>query len=77
MTDYHITIFYSKEDEGYIADIPDLKYCSAFGDSPDEALEELLNAKAAWLEVIQKRGKTMPLLRDRYDSLPDPEVVGP
>ncbi len=33
MKDYHINIFYSEEDEGYIADIPDLKYCSAFGDT--------------------------------------------
>jgi len=29
MKDYHINIFYSEEDEGYIADIPDLKFCSA------------------------------------------------
>jgi len=38
MKDYHINIFYSDEDEGYIADIPDLKFCSAFGNSPNEAL---------------------------------------
>ncbi|WP_369750730.1 type II toxin-antitoxin system HicB family antitoxin [Anabaena sp. PCC 7108] len=31
MTRYHINTFYSQEDDGYIADIPDLKYCSAFG----------------------------------------------
>ncbi len=37
MTDYHINIFFSDEDGGYIADIPDLKACSAFGDSPGEA----------------------------------------
>lgn len=36
--DYHINIFYSEEDDGYIADIPDLEGCSAFGDSPEEAL---------------------------------------
>jgi len=30
MKDYHINI-YSDEDGGYIADIPDLKFCSAFG----------------------------------------------
>ena len=36
--DYHINIFYSEEDEGYIADIPDLKACSAFGHTPEEAL---------------------------------------
>ena len=31
MTDYHINIFFSDEDGGYIADIPDLEACSAFG----------------------------------------------
>lgn len=38
MKDYHINIFYSDEDEGYIADIPDLSDCSAFGATPMEAL---------------------------------------
>ena len=41
MKDYHINIFYSEEDRGYIADIPDLKACSAFGRTPEEALREL------------------------------------
>ena len=47
MSDYHINIFYSRADGGYIADIPDLRYCSAFGASPTEALEQLVIAKAA------------------------------
>ena len=34
MADYHINIFYSEEDGGYIADIPDLVECSAFGATP-------------------------------------------
>ena len=34
MKDYHINIFYSYDDEGYIADVPDLKNCSAFGTTP-------------------------------------------
>ena len=38
MSDYHINIFYSEENGGYIADIPDLKSCSAFRRSPDEVL---------------------------------------
>jgi predicted RNase H-like HicB family nuclease len=38
MKDYHINIFYSEEDDGYIADIPDLQYCSAFGETSEEAL---------------------------------------
>ena len=45
MRDYHINLFYSEEDEGYIADIPDLKHCSAFGSTPEEALREVLKAR--------------------------------
>ena len=45
MRDYHISIFYSEDDEGYIADIPDLTECSAFGETPDEALKEVQKAK--------------------------------
>ena len=63
MKDYHINIFYSEEDEGYIADIPDLKYCSAFGDTPEEALREVLSAKKAWLEAAQAENKPIPLPR--------------
>ncbi len=63
MKDYHINIFYSEEDEGYIADIPDLKYCSAFGDTPEEALREVLIAKEAWLEAAQAESKLIPLPR--------------
>ena len=63
MKDYHINIFYSEEDEGYIADIPDLKFCSAFGDTPEEALKEVLSAKTAWLEVARAEGIQVPLPR--------------
>jgi predicted RNase H-like HicB family nuclease len=63
MKDHHINIFYSEEDEGYIADIPDLKYCSAFGETPEEALRQLLIAKAAWLEAARAEGKPIPLPR--------------
>lgn len=65
MKDYHINVFYSEEDEGYIADIPDLKYCSAFGDTPEEALREVLIAKAAWLETAKAEEKPIPLPRYR------------
>ncbi len=60
MKDYHINIFYSAEDEGYIADIPDLESCSAFGTSPEEALKEVEKAKAAWLETAREEGKPIP-----------------
>ena len=60
MNYYHINVFYSAEDEGFIADIPDLKACSAFGDTPKEAFEEVLIAQKLWLEVAQERGKPIP-----------------
>ncbi len=60
MKDYHINIFFSEEDEGYIADIPDLETCSAFGDTPEEALMELRLAQDAWLEVARAQGKPIP-----------------
>lgn len=65
MHDYHINVFYSEEDEGYIADIPDLSMCSAFGDTPEEALREVLAAKEAWLQVARESGKTIPAPRYR------------
>ena len=43
MKDYHINIFYSEEDEGYIADISELKYCSAFGSTVEEAVLPVLS----------------------------------
>lgn len=60
MTDYHINVFYSVEDEAYVADIPDLEACSALGPTPEEALRELLIAKQAWLDAAYAAGKPIP-----------------
>lgn len=65
MTDYHIDIFYSEEDHGYIADIPDLDACSAFGETPEQALSEVERAKTAWIEAAREAGKAAPEPRDR------------
>ena len=65
MRDYHINIFLSEEDGGYIADVPDLEACSAFGSTPEEALHEVQVAKAAWLEAAKSSGKPIPNPRYR------------
>jgi predicted RNase H-like HicB family nuclease len=65
MRDYHINIFWSDEDGGYIADLPDLEACSAFGNTPEEALAEVEKAKEAWLTVARETGKTIPEPRYR------------
>lgn len=54
MKDYHVNVFYSDEDGGYIADIPDLQCCSAFGNTPGEALQQVEEAKASWLASAKK-----------------------
>ena len=63
--DYHINIFYSEEDRGYIADIPDLASCSAFGRTPEAALVEVERAKRAWLAAARRKRKPIPPPRYR------------
>lgn len=65
MNDYHINVFYSAEDGGYIADIPDLDSCSAFGDDPAIAVAEVLVAKEAWLAGAVAAGRAIPKPRYR------------
>lgn len=60
MKDYHINVFWSDEDDCYVADIPDLFACSAFGATPEEAVREVQIAKAACLEVAREIGKQVP-----------------
>jgi predicted RNase H-like HicB family nuclease len=63
LSDYHINVLLSDEDGGYIADIPDLEACSAFGASPEEALAEVENAKEAWIAAAARGGKAGPRSR--------------
>jgi predicted RNase H-like HicB family nuclease len=65
MSDYHINIFYSEEDGGYIADIPDLDSRSAFGETPEHALQEVETAKKVWIEAARQSGKPVPTPRYR------------
>jgi len=60
LRDYHFHIFDSEEDDGYIADIPDLPHCAAFGEGPEEALAEVLRAKDVGMEAAKAEGKPVP-----------------
>ena len=57
---YGIKVFYSEKDGAYIADIPDLDACCAFGDTPDEAVRQVEIARDAWLEAARAEGKPIP-----------------
>jgi predicted RNase H-like HicB family nuclease len=65
MKDYLINVFFSEKDECYVADVPDSKYCSAFGTTPEQAVREVVRAKKAWLDTAQKEGKPIPKPRQR------------
>ena len=59
-TRHHISVFYSREDKCYIADIPDIKSCSAHGNPPEEAFEQVLIAHELWLESARASRRRAP-----------------
>jgi predicted RNase H-like HicB family nuclease len=61
----HINIFYSDEDACFVADVPDLACCSAFGDTPEEALAQVRRATRNWLAAARKLGRRIPKPRYR------------
>lgn len=67
---YHINIFFDPDDGDYIADVPDFEMCSAFGDTPEDALREVLIALEAIIEVYQEQGKALPEARYRPEYIP-------
>lgn len=60
MYNYNINIFYSEDDGGYIAGIPDLKFCSTFGETPEKALAALTIAKQLWIDEANANGMEIP-----------------
>jgi predicted RNase H-like HicB family nuclease len=57
---YAIEIIYSDEDEGFIAVVPELPGCSAFGETEEEALREVKVAVSLWLEAAREEGRVIP-----------------
>jgi predicted RNase H-like HicB family nuclease len=74
MKDYLINVFFSEKDQCYVADIPDLKYCSALGATPQQAVREVVRAKKAWLAIAKKEGKRIPKPRRRPAGYPGAAV---
>ncbi|MDP9364152.1 MAG: type II toxin-antitoxin system HicB family antitoxin [Chloroflexota bacterium] len=60
MTEYPIIVFWSDEDDAYIADVPDIHYCSAHGRTPEEAVREVRIALASMLEWMKEEGVELP-----------------
>ena len=61
MPDYAIEIFWSEEDESYIAVIPELgRGVSAYGDTPEQALAEIQVVKLLVLDAMREQGMPIP-----------------
>ena len=57
---YEIIIFWSDEDQSFIADVPELPGCMAHGSSHAEALENAQQAIFLWLETAVEHGDPIP-----------------
>ncbi|TXC69557.1 type II toxin-antitoxin system HicB family antitoxin [Sphingomonas ginsenosidivorax] len=64
---YHINLFWSQDDDCWIADVPDLRYCTTHGDTSDEALVNVHDAIENWLEAAQATGIAIPVPSYRPD----------
>ncbi len=62
---YHINVFWSADDDCWIADVPDLRPCSAHGETPSEALAEAEVAIELWLETARECKLAIPEPRYR------------
>lgn len=70
MQHYAINVFWSDDDGVWIADVPDLKSCSAMGQTPELALAEVRLAMEAWLAAARDNG--LPIPAPRYQPQPQP-----
>ena len=57
---YEIIIYWSDEDQSFIAEVPELAGCMADGQTPEEALANLRVVAREWLEVARDEGRPIP-----------------
>jgi predicted RNase H-like HicB family nuclease len=57
---YEIIIFWSDEDESFVADVPELPGCMAHGASHEGALKNAQEAMVLWLETALELGRAVP-----------------
>jgi predicted RNase H-like HicB family nuclease len=60
MYKYEVIIYWSEEDQVFIAEVPELPGCVAHGDSPDSALANCQDAIELWLDTARELGRYIP-----------------
>ncbi|MDD3518514.1 MAG: type II toxin-antitoxin system HicB family antitoxin [Chromatiales bacterium] len=57
---YEVIIFWSNEDQAFVADVPELPGCMAHGDTPNEALNNAHDAISLWIATAREFGDAVP-----------------
>lgn len=65
MNKYEIIIYWSDEDQVYIAEVPELPGCMAHGASQEAALANAQDAIALWLDTAKEHGDPIPAPKGR------------
>ncbi|MDD5113424.1 MAG: type II toxin-antitoxin system HicB family antitoxin [Methylobacter sp.] len=65
MTKYEIIIYWSEEDQAYIAEVPELAGCMADGSSYQEAVKNAEQVIDEWIETAVELGRYIPEPRGR------------
>ena len=60
MSKYEIILYWSQEDDGYIAEVPELAGCMADGKTPVEAGKNAEVVIQEWLETAVRLGRPIP-----------------
>ena len=60
MIKYKIIIYWSEEDQSYIAEVPELAGCMADGSSYQEAVNNAEQVIAEWIETALELGRYIP-----------------
>lgn len=64
-TKYEIILFWSEEDQAYLAEVPELPGCMADGATPQKALANAEKIIAEWIETATEMGRPIPEPRGR------------
>jgi len=60
MTKYEIILYWSAEDEAFIAEVPELAGCAADGATRQEALTNVEAVIVEWIETAKELGRPIP-----------------
>jgi predicted RNase H-like HicB family nuclease len=57
---YEIIIYWSNEDQVYVAEVPELPGCTAHGDTHESALANANDAIQLWIDTAREFGDPVP-----------------